>query len=463
MIVEHDMTESLHELSASELVFAYRRQTLSPVDVTRAVLDHIGRREPELNAFVLLDADAALRDARASEARWRASKPAGLLDGVPVSVKDLLLARGWPTRSGSLTVSSQGRWDVDAPAVARLREHGAVLLGKTTTSEFGLKGRGDSPLSGVTRNPWHPAHTPGGSSAGAVTAVAAGFGPLAIGTDGGGSIRVPSAYTGVVGLKPTYGRVPTWPAALVGVPAHVGPIARSVRDAALLLTVISGADERDPFRLPEAPGDFRDALGRSWRKTHIGFSSTLGYASADPEIVRALTRAVAVFEALGASVEAADPPFRSPEATLRTLFSARAAFTVRHLDDATRRLLDPAVLAAAEEGERLSALDYLNAEAERVALAESMAEYHRRFDLLLTPTTGDLAPRLDAPLDGGRKATPFAFPFSLTRQPAISVPCGTARGLPIGLQIVGRPFQDALVLAAADAVEQQVGVQRPPQ
>ncbi|HTV18617.1 MAG TPA: amidase [Polyangiaceae bacterium] len=457
------MTDELHRWTASELVLAYRRRKLSPVEVTRAVLDRISRREPELNAFVVLDPEAALADARASEARWSASKPAGLVDGVPVSVKDLLLARGWPTRCGSLTVSSDGPWEIDAPAVARLREHGAVLLGKTTTSEFGLKGRGDSPLSGVTRNPWQPAHTPGGSSAGAVTAVAAGFGPLAVGTDGGGSIRVPSAFTGVVGLKPTFGRVPTSPAAVIGVPPHVGPITRSVRDAALLLNVLSEPDARDPFRLPEAPGDFRDALGRSWKRTRIGVSVTLGHARVDPEIVRALERAALVFEDLGASVEAEDPPIASPTATLRTLFSARAAFTVRSLDDAARAKLDPVVLAAAREGEQLSALDYLAAEAARAALTEKMADYHCRFDLLLTPTTAEPAPRLDAAPEPGRDATPFAYPFSLTRQPAISVPVGTTRArLPIGLQIVGRPLEDGLVLAAADALEAQLGALRAP-
>lgn len=452
------MSDELHRLTASELVLAYRRRRLSPVEVTRAVLDRISRREPELNAFVLHDPEAALRDARASEARWQASKPAGLLDGVPISVKDLLPARGWPTRRGSLTVASDGPWEIDAPAVARVREHGAVLLGKTTTSEFGLKGRGDSPLSGVTRNPWHPAHTPGGSSSGAVTAVAAGFGPLAIGTDGGGSIRVPSAYTGVVGLKPTFGRVPTSPAAVIGLPPHVGPIARSVRDAALLLSVISEADDRDPFRLPEAPGDFRDALGRSWSRTRVGVSVTLGHARVDPEIQRAFERAVLVFEDLGASVALEDPPIAPSHATLRTLFAARAAFTVRDLDEAAREKLDPVVIAAAREGEQLTALDYLEAEAARVTLAEKMAEYHRRFDLLLTPTTAEPAPRIDAAPDASRDATPFAYPFSLTRQPAISVPIGTTRSrLPIGLQIVGRPFQDGLVLAAADAVESQLG------
>ena len=337
------MTGKLHTLTATELTFAYRRLELSPLEVVRAVLEHIERRNPELNAFALLDADAALESARASEARWLARKPNGLLDGVPVTVKDLLLARGWPTRAGSLTVRSEGPFEDDAPAVARLREHGAILLGKTTTTEFGLTGGSVSPASGVTRNPWHPAHTTGGSSAGAVTAVAAGFGPLAVGTDGGGSIRVPAAYSGVVGLKPSYGRVPAWPPALIGVPPHVGPIARTARDAALLLTVIAQPDERDPFRLPEPLGDFRDALRRSWKRATIGVSPTLGHAHVDADVARAFERALTAFEDLGARVELADPPIAPSLGTLRTLFAARAAFTVRHLDPQSREQLDPAV------------------------------------------------------------------------------------------------------------------------
>ncbi|HWO10785.1 MAG TPA: amidase family protein, partial [Polyangiaceae bacterium] len=404
------MTSKLSQLSATELTFAYRRRELSPVEVVRAVLDHIERRNPELNAFALLDPDAALASARASESRWLSRKPLGLLDGVPVSVKDLLLTRGWPTRSGSLTVHAAGPFEDDAPAVARLREHGAVLLGKTTTTEFGLSGGSSSPASGVTRNPWHPAHTSGGSSAGAVAAVAAGFGPLAVGTDGGGSIRVPAAYSGVVGLKPSYGRVPAWPPALVGVPPHVGPIARTARDAALLLTVLAQSDDRDPFSLPQPAGDFRDALGRSWSQTRIGVSPALGHAQVDAEVARAFERAVSVFEELGARVEHADPPIAPALGTLRTLFAARAAFTVRHLDAEAREQLDPAVREAARDGERLTALDYLRAEAERTALATAMAEYHRRYDLLLTPTTAQPAPRLDAPPDPGRRASPFAYP-----------------------------------------------------
>lgn len=438
-------------LTATELLRSYRGHELSPVEVVRAVLARIERLQPQLNAFALLDAEAALRAAHESEAHWQRNEPRGLLEGVPLSAKDLLLTRGWPTRRGSRTVSPQGPWQHDAPAVARAREQGAVLLGKTTTTEFGLKGGSESPLTGLTRNPWHPGHTTGGSSAGAVAATAAGLGPLALGTDGGGSIRVPSAYTGVVGFKPTFGRVPTYPAGFVGVPPHVGPVTRSVEDAALLFGVIARPDARDPFAAPGGDQDYVAGLRRSWRGVRIGVS-TLGCTDLDPEIRGAFERAARTFAELGASVEAADPDIVSPTAVLRVLFAARAAHTVAGLTPAQRELLDPDVERSARDGEQLSARDYLEAEAQRVNLAQALARYHERHDLLLTPTTAWTAPALDA--NKPQPSSPFTFPFSLTRQPAISVPAGVSQeGLPIGVQLVGRHFDDALVLSAAHAFE----------
>ena len=451
------MTETaLTALSATELVRLYRARALSPVELTRAVLARIESKNPSINAFVVVDAKGALAAAAESEARWGRGEPRGLLDGVPISVKDLLAQRGLPTRRGSKTTSSEGPWDEDAPAVARLREHGAVLLGKTTTSEFGLKGMGDSPLTGVTRNPWHSAHTPGGSSAGAVAAVAAGFGPLAVGTDGGGSIRVPSAFSGVVGLKPTFGVVSQSPPQIVGVPPHVGPIAHNVEDAALLLSVLSNPDLRDPFRAPLSRFEYRDVEPRSLEGVSIGYSKTLGFAEVSDEAAALFERAVGIFRSLGAAVEPSEPGFARPAAIVQTLFRARAALTVHHLGPEQRAQLDPAILASAQQGERLSALDYLRAEAQRIELAERMAQYHRRFDLLLTPSTAGVAPEHDAPdaLALLAQRAPFAGAFSLTRQPAISIPVGvSAGGLPLGIQIVGRHFEDARVLAAARAFE----------
>jgi aspartyl-tRNA(Asn)/glutamyl-tRNA(Gln) amidotransferase subunit A len=451
------MTEvALTALSATELVRLYRTRALSPVAVTRAVLDRIESKNANINAFVVVDVKGALAVAAESEARWARGEPLGLLDGVPVSVKDLLAQRGLPTRRGSKTTSAEGPSSEDAPAVARLREHGAVLLGKTTTSEFGLKGLGDSPLTGVTHNPWDLAHTPGGSSAGAVAAVAAGFGPLAVGTDGGGSIRVPSAFSGVVGLKPTFGVVPQSPPHLVGVPPHVGPIAHNVEDAALLLSVLSGPDSRDPFRAPLLRTDYRDAEPRSLEGVSIGYSKTLGFAEVSEEVAALFERAVGVFRSLGAAIEPSDPGFARPAAILQTLFWGRAALTVQKLSSEQRAQLDPAIEASAQQGERLSALDYLQAEARRIDLAEHLARYHQRFDLLLTPAIAGVAPKHDAPdalAQLGQRA-PFAGAFSLTRQPAISIPVGvSAGGLPIAIQIAGRHFEDARVLAAARAFE----------
>src|SRR5207302_2057648 len=233
-------------------------KNLSPVEATRAVLERIERLNPVLNAFCLVDGEAAIASATESEGRWMKGAPMGALDGVPVSIKDLILTRGWPTLRGSKTIDPKGPWDDDAPAVARLREVGAVLLGKTTTPGFGWKGVTDSPLTGITRNPWNPAKTPGGSSGGAAAAVASGMGPLAVGTDGGGSIRIPCAFTGLFGIKPTFGRVPAWPPSPMGTVAHVGPIARSVADAALMPSVMSQPDSRDCTALPYEPRDYRE-------------------------------------------------------------------------------------------------------------------------------------------------------------------------------------------------------------
>jgi aspartyl-tRNA(Asn)/glutamyl-tRNA(Gln) amidotransferase subunit A len=454
-------TTDLAYLTAVELHTRYSTREVSPVEVTRRVLARIEQLEHSLNAFVLVDADRALSAARNSEERWQRGASLGPLDGVPISIKDLLATRGWPTRRGSRTVAATGRWDEDAPSVARLREAGAVLLGKTTTSEFGLKGMGDSPLTGITHNPWNLAHTPGGSSAGAVVAVASGFGAIAIGTDGGGSIRVPSAHTGVIGLKPTFGRVPQSPPGFVGVPPHVGPIARSVADLALALTIISQPDVRDPLQSPPPP-----AAARELASLRIGYSVNLGYAHVDPEVSGAFLEAVAALREAGATLEEVNPGFASTGPIVRKLFAARAAHTLLGLDETQLALVEPAIAASAREGQALSAVEYLQAESERIALVQTLARFHADFDLLLTPTSADPAPRVDfdpsAPYYGPPRES-LAGPFSLTRQPALSIPCGLTRaGLPIGLQIIGRHHEDALVLSVAASYERIHPFHAPP-
>ncbi|NBO89506.1 MAG: amidase, partial [Betaproteobacteria bacterium] len=310
-------TTDLTQCTAHELLALYRSGQASPVDATQAVLARAHRLNPRLNAFCLIDDEAALTHARASEARWQAHRqqgaPIGALDGVPTSIKDLVLTRGWPTLRGSRTIDPAQPWDVDAPATARLREAGAVLLGKTTTPEFGCKGETNSPATGITRNPWNTDHTPGGSSGGTAAAVAAGLGPLSVGTDGAGSVRIPAAFCGNVGLKPSFGRVPAYPLSPFGTVAHLGPHTMSVRDAALMMNVLKQPDARDWTSLPADGVDYTVGLEDGVRGLRIAYSPTLGYAkNVHPEIAAAVHDAVRVLESLGAHVEMRDPGFEDP-------------------------------------------------------------------------------------------------------------------------------------------------------
>ncbi|MCS5608302.1 MAG: amidase family protein, partial [Alphaproteobacteria bacterium] len=275
------MTDDLIRMSAIELLAGYRGGTFSPVEATQAVLDRIHALNDKINAFVLIDDESALAAARKSEARWLNGAPKGLLDGVPTTLKDLVLTEGWPTLKGSLTVDPDGPWEEDAPCVARLREHGAVFLGKTTTPEVGWKGLTESALSGITRNPWNLAKTPGGSSGGASAALAADMGPLAVGSDGGGSIRIPAAFTGVFGIKANFGRVPVYPESAMRSLSHVGPMTRTVADAALMLNVLSLPDHRDHTALPYQGIDFTDGLDDGIVGLRVAFSADLGYAGVD--------------------------------------------------------------------------------------------------------------------------------------------------------------------------------------
>jgi len=453
------MSADLCALSATELVELYRMHAASPVEVARAVLGRIEKLNPELNAFCLIS-ETVLQEAAASEARWLHGEPRGLLDGVPVSIKDLLLTRNWPTLRGSKTADPKGPWNDDAPCVARLREHGALLLGKTTTPEFGWKGVTDSPLTGITRNPWNKAKTPGGSSGGAAAALASGMGPLAVGTDGGGSIRIPCAFTGLFGLKPSFGRVPAWPLSPFGTVAHVGPMTRSVSDAALMLNVLALPDARDWHSLACDARDYRTHLDDGVRDLRIAFSPDLGYARVDPEVASLVAKAVRVFEDLGAKVEQKNPGFDNAEPMFRTHWFSGAAFLLKDMNKEKRRLVDPGLVEVAEQGARITTTDVLDAQMKRGALGTLMNLFHREYDLLVTPALS--VPAFDAGMNFPKTSknenwtdwTPFTYPFNLTQQPAASIPCGLTRdGLPVGLQIVGPKYADALVLRAARAFE----------
>ncbi len=456
---------SLHELTADELAALYRARSLSPVEVVTALLARINRLEPHVNAFALLDPERALADARASEQRWVEGRPLGPVDGVPAAIKDLLLAQGWPTLRGSRAIDPQQAWDEDAPAVARLREQGAVLLGKTTTSEFGWKGLADSPLTGVTRNPWNLRHTPGGSSGGSAVAAALGFGPLQVATDGGGSTRLPAAFSGVFGFKPTFGRVPGYPSAHTGTLFHVAPLTRTVRDAATLLDVIARPDARDWHALPPAETDWRGVLEKGVQGLRVAFSPRLGYAEVDPYVAARVAAAVSVLEQAGAIVEEVDPGIEDPFPVFRTLWFAAAARLVANLPEHRRALVEPGLAEVAAQGASLSVVEYLGALEAREALGRKLALFHQRHDLLITPTTARTAPLADD--DAGLVArpipSPFTYPFNLTQQPAASVPVGlTPEGLPVGLQLIAAKYRDDLVLRAARVLETALPFARAP-
>jgi aspartyl-tRNA(Asn)/glutamyl-tRNA(Gln) amidotransferase subunit A len=442
------------ELTALQLVAAYTSGELSPVEATAAAISAIAERDGDVNAFCLVDEDAALSAARKSEARWSGNYTKGLLDGVPVAVKDVFRTAGWPTLRGSLLADAAGPWPEDSPAVGKMRDDGMVLLGKTTTPELAWKGVTDSPRTGITRNPADTACTAGGSSGGSTAAVAAGMAPLAIGTDGGGSIRIPASFCGVVGFKPTHGRVPMYPISPFGPLAHGGPITRTVEDAAVLLDIIALPDHRDPTSLPPTLTTYRGEVRREVVGLDVAYSPTLGYVDVDPQIEAAVAAAVQALADAGLNVLVADPGFSDPIDAFEVLWATGAAGSLRgHEND--RGLVDPGLADMWERGMAVSAVDYLAARQVSVELGLIMGRFHERHNLLITPTTPipAFAAGHDVPVGSGMRWwaqwTPFTYPFNMTQQPALSIPIGkTAEGLPIGMQIIGPRHSDDLVLAA---------------
>lgn len=446
--------------SATELMHGYATRTVSPVEATKAALARIEALNGKLNAYCLIDAEGALAAARESEARWAKGKPKGLVDGVPTSIKDLSLTKGWPTMRGSKAVDPKGPWDIDAPFVARLREHGAVFLGKTTTPEFGWKGVTDSALTGITRNPWDPTKTSGGSSGGAAVAAATGMGALHQGSDGGGSIRMPAGYTGVYGIKPTFGKVPAYPLSPFGTVAHIGPLTRTVADSALMLAVMGEPDARDWYALPTDGSDPRRAVSASVKGWRIAYCSALGNAKVHPEIAALVKAAVGAFVELGAVVEEVEPPIADSHETFRKHWFTGAANLFTAFTAEQKALIDPGLQGIAAEGANFTLLEYLAAVKEREAMGTAMSLFHETYDVLLTPTLP--IPAFEAghevPPGSGltrwTEWTPFSYPFNLTQQPAASIPCGrTSDGLPAGLHIVATKGRDDKVLTASAAYE----------
>ena len=450
-------------LSATELAKAIRRKQLSPVEVTRAVLDRIDQLNPHLNAFVTLTDKAALRDARKAEKMlMQNSASLGPLHGVPFSTKDLVVTKGVRTTFGTPLFADNIPTE-DAPMVARMKAAGGIQLGKTNTPTFGWLGVTHNLLFGPTRNPWNVGLTPGGSSGGAGAALAAGLGPLAIGTDGGGSIRIPSSFSGVYGIKPSFGRIPVYPPSGAWSLSHVGPMTRTVADAALMLNVTAGPDGRDQYSLPADTTDYVKALKGSLTGWRVAWCDDLGFTKAlDPEVKALCAKAARRFRDLGCRVETVKPKWPNPQPAWEGLFCGGIAARLGPALATRRSDIDPNLVKLIEKTHQWKANHYIDSWFERLDWNTGVQKFFEKYTLLLTPTLP--CPPFAVGVDNaksvnGTRLAPyewlaFTFPFNLTGNPAASIPCGfTKAGVPVGLQIVGRRFDDAGVLRASAAFE----------
>jgi aspartyl-tRNA(Asn)/glutamyl-tRNA(Gln) amidotransferase subunit A len=352
------MSAAFDAMTAMELRKKIARQEVSPVEVTRRALEKAEATQGSLNAFFFLMPEQALAAAKAAEDAVMRGEPLGLLHGVPFSAKDLIAVGGERFAFGSRCMADNIA-AADAPSVGRAKKAGAILVGKTTTSEFGCKGVGDSPLTGITRNPWNLQKTPGGSSAGAAASVAAGITPIALGTDGGGSVRIPGALTGLAAIKGQFGRIPVWPVSATTTLAHVGPMARTVEDAALLFMACAGYDERDPYAVAGPVPDLLAACRQDVKGLRVAYSRTLGYARSDAEVLRVVDAAAKQFETLGCHIDLVEDVFeRDPVDVWSAEFYAGAGTRLRPFLETKRELIDPAVAEILEQALRQELRDY---------------------------------------------------------------------------------------------------------
>ncbi len=461
-------------MPAHELVNLFKARKASPVEATKAALKRVEAFNPKLNAFQHLDPDGALKAARASEKRWKkGGKRLSDIDGVPITIKDLVLTKGLPTRMGSLATDADGPWTFDAPVAQRLKEAGSVLLGKTTTPEYGWKGVTDGPLFGTTHNPWKIGRTSGGSSGGGVAAEAVGMGNLAIGTDGAGSVRIPCSFSGLFGLKPTHGRVPLYPPSAQGTLSHAGPMTRTVRDAAMMMNVIARPDPRDIYGRPDDAEDYLKGFDKGVKGLRIAYSPNLGFVERekiDRDVAVAVEQAAKAFKSLGAKVVEDSPDLQGmdPRKILNAHWQSNVAILVKTFSEEKRAMMDPGLLHAAEIGANLGQETVVKALHARQAVGTIMNQFMAKYDLLLTPTMPTTAFAVNENAAWGGDGvdigwTPFTLTFNLTRQPAATIPCGLDReGMPIGLQIVSGHARDALVLRAAAAYEKLRAIPAPP-
>lgn len=453
------MSERLHALTAAELGERYRGRELSPVEVTEAVLARIEAWEPGINAMYIVDRDGALAQARAAEARWRQGEPLSPLDGVPITIKDNIVTRGTPTPIGTAALEGGPAAEADSPPAARVREAGCVILGKTTMPDFGMLASGVSSLHGTTRNPWRLDRNTAGSSSGAAAGLAALYGPLALGTDIGGSVRLPAAYCGVFAHKPSLGRVPIHPPYWGRV---TGPMTRTVMDTALLMSHLTRPDVRDYMDLPPETVDYPASLGRSLKGLRLGLLLDIGAGMPPtPEVRTAIEAAARLLEAQGAVVEPV-PPFADPAMLegLTRFFQARLATEYVAMPPERQARILPFIRAWLLPAFDWSAIELFRALNQIPRIREAAVKATAPYDFLLSPTSPIPAYAAEEACPGNDPKRPFEHicftaPFNQSEQPACSIACGmTADGLPIGLQIVGRRFDDLGVLQLAHAFEQ---------
>lgn len=434
------------------------KKTISPTELLDDVITRYERIEPELNMFAYVDFDSAREQAKESEKRLMKGEILGPLDGIPTSIKDLIAVKDMPQRFGSLA-TSDAPMAADAPSVDKLRMAGAVILGKSTTSEFGCKAVGDSPQTGITRNPWNPAKTPGGSSCGAAAMVAAGLVPYAIGTDGGGSIRIPSSLTNLFGIKANFGRVAVYPTSATPTLAHVGPLTRTVEDAAIVLSIIGGTDWRDPFTIASVQPDYPSAVN-SKRRLRIAWSPTLGYGRVDPEVAETTQKAVDLIASLGYDVDLVEKVMDDPIDLWMAEFYAGVGTRLRETIGSAPDIIDPSVLVVLNKAINQDMKSYYESVFRRYEFRDKMRRFFSDYDILLTPTlpVAGFDAGLDRPPGYEDKSivswATFTYPFNLSGQPAASIPVGFSKdGLPIGLQAVAATHDELSILALAGAME----------
>jgi aspartyl-tRNA(Asn)/glutamyl-tRNA(Gln) amidotransferase subunit A len=451
------------QMTVIEQEQAIRARQFSPVELINSVLSRIGRVNPEVNAFCTISSEIARKKAAEAEDAITRGERLGTLHGIPVSIKDLIFTQGIRTTGGSKIYENFIPKHSDI-VVERLEAAGAIVIGKTNTSEFGWVATTDNRVFGPTRNPWNLEMNAGGSSGGAAASIAMCLGSLAIGSDAGGSIRIPSSFCGVFGMKPSFGRVPRGPG-FGGVDAfsHTGPITRTVRDAALTIDVISGRDDRDWFSLPDPNISYLESITDDTKEIRMGWSPNLGYAIADPKILSVIEVAIKKFAAFGFPIDEVVPSITSPEQYFSTYVGVNLAFALKDKLEEWKGKMDPKLVLFLEKQKDKSALDYLDAWKKLLAFSRGIYSIFDKYDILLTPVVA-VPPFANGSYGAreidGKKVSPLnwialTYPFNITGQPAASVPCGfTKDGLPVGLQIVGRRFADNTVLRVAAAFEE---------